>query len=259
MIEFRIYAMMRSGQHAIMNWIYKQIKDSIILANSITGIIWQEEAKNYIDFLIKHGKPKYDSMNYTNIPVIGKNIMNGKFNYLIYNIEDEERPLLNFKEKNLHQRLGIGTGKIINILILRDVFNLFASRLKMPFKPKRMENNEKVAENWLIHAKEFITSNLLTNTIKINYNKWFTNLEYRKNLSLSLNLNFTDEGLKEVPNYGNGSSFDCLSYNNKAQEMKVNKRFEEFLNKKEYLRLFNKEVLETNKEIFGFNYLKIML
>ena len=105
-----------------------------------------------------------------------------------------------------------------------------------------------------MYAKEIQkeTSYLFDETITpmtkvgILYNKWFTDQEYRKEISKKLRLEFTDNGLQYVNNFGFGSSFDKKKYQGNAQAMKVNERWRQIM-KHEKGRSYMKELRDDSE------------
>jgi hypothetical protein len=158
-----------------------------------------------------------------------------------YSILDEE------------QMIGADRNKTI-ILILRDPYNLFASRLKYK-KPKKhaMQNKEGFVEKWKSYALEFLgDTNIIDNKICINYNSWLKDIDYRRDLSKRLGGDFSDSNIDIVPSSGGGSSFDRKSYDGRASEMKLLERWKSLKNEKYFLELVDdKELAELSFRIFG--------
>ena len=245
MIEYRIYALMRSGQHAIINWMYSQINSPVFVANSITGNLWHKHADHAIDeFLTNRVMP-----NILDACIYSKNIDAAGELSCISNIEDEDFPLLSFRPDETHLRLGIGTSKVKNVMILRDPYNFLASRFKRRFP--RMGKDMDV-KKWKTHAREYSRRTiLLDDPILVNFNRWFSSKDYRKTLTSKLGIPFTDAGLNDVPSYGGGSSFDSRNYDGNAQKMKVLKRYASLMSDNKFLTLINdKELLNLSNELF---------
>jgi len=138
------------------------------------------------------------------------------------------------------------------ILILRDPYNNFASLLCW----KDTEDiDESLIATWISYAKEFLgETNFLNSSIKIIYNQWFVDVDYRKQISANFGA-FTDSGLQEVPRFADGSSFDKTRYNNIAQKMKVLTRWKNCINNEKYIKaiLSNEELRHYSQKIFGFH------
>jgi hypothetical protein len=147
------------------------------------------------------------------------------------------------------------------MLILRDPFNLFASRLKRDdndiknrFSLRDKKQRKIVINLWKSHAREFLgdTDFLTHNKICINYNTWFTDKTYRENLAKQLDILFTDKSINEVLHIGGGSSFDRTELNNEASKMKVLERWQEFAEDEGFISIFkDKEIIELYNRIFA--------
>ncbi|NJM97764.1 MAG: hypothetical protein HC800_11935 [Phormidesmis sp. RL_2_1] len=155
-------------------------------------------------------------------------------------------------ERNRELYLGKSAQRL-DVLILRDPFNLFASRLKQGFiatKAKRMS----MVAMWLQYAKEFVgESNYLTNhLVCISYNRWFVDASYRAQLAEHLGLTFSDLGREKVCGMGGGSSFDGTDFSGRAAEMNVLNRWQKLADVPAFRQLFeNEAVWHYSHQIFG--------
>ena len=70
-----------------------------------------------------------------------------------------------------------------DVLLLRDTFNLIASRLKKGFLSVKTKGMS-LTDMWIEYAKEFLeeTSYLSNNKVIINYNLWFSDISYRREI-----------------------------------------------------------------------------
>ena len=229
--DFYVYGMKRSGHHAIINWILNHYNSSIYYNNCI--------AQN-------------DKIYYANENEILKR---GNEPYSIKVLSFEDRP--NIDQSSIETVYKYRKPKK-NILVLRDAYNNYASRFEKKTYPHKLNwtkkwHNYDDVEIWKKYAREFIGETNYLDAIKINYNSWFQDIEYRKKLSKNFG-KFTDKGFQQVPKFGNGSSFDSQKFNNNAQEMKVLERWKKFFNDKDYCEkiIKDKELEELNKKIFNF-------
>lgn len=235
--DFHVYGMKRSGHHAVVNWILHHYDSSVYYNNCILK-------KNYF--------------YYANDTEIFKT---GNEPYSIRVLSFEDRP--DIKESSIELVSKHNKPKK-NILILRDAYNNYASRFEKKIYPHKEKWN-KTWRNyddvgiWKTYAKEFIGETNYLNSIKINYNFWFSSIEYRKELSKNFGT-FTDKGLQQVLDFGAGSSFDYQKFNDKAQEMKVLQRWKRFYFDRHYYKkiILDKEIEQLNKKIFGFVLPKIL-
>lgn len=132
-----------------------------------------------------------------------------------------------------------------NVLVLRDPFNLFASRWRASRTTGLgLRSLGQTVVLWKSYAREYLgMTNSLPRRISINYNQWFIDKEYRKTISEAVGLPFSDAGLQVVPDAGRGSSFDRFSYDGKAQEMAVLDRWRRYAKYRSFRRYFQDEEL----------------
>lgn len=244
--EVRVIGLKRSGNHAIINWIWKQQGQGVTHLNNLPVKI------NPYRFLYEHyptPKLKQESLgNFTEKEL------------LIYSYEDfslEDIVHESFEKKH---DLYLGKSqKRYDALILRDPFNCFASRLKMYINNNVIDQRntlvtEKGVKIWLGYAKEFLgeTNFLKNDKVCINYNLWCSDLEYRQQLAEQLDLEFTDAEFDRVKGQGGGSSFDGLNLKHQGSKMKVTERWQSMADHPYFLEVMkNPEIFEYSTKIFG--------
>ena len=206
--------MMRSGHHAIMQWLCNIMGGNIGFVNNCYTIPWDRSWDN-----------------------------------VIFNRED--KPLLTSLRKlsNLSATCPCSY-TITDILILRSPRNLFASRLKhsMALVAKRVANPQciesmtrKSIPLWKEYAREFI-NNQIPGLIKISYDMWFQYPQYRISIAKQLNAQYLDASIKHIPSYGDGSSFDGMTYDGQAHKMDVLNRHKSYQSSEFFQSLFDSEV-----------------
>tara|TARA_Y100000034_G_scaffold288_1_gene400 strand:- start:2145 stop:2885 length:741 start_codon:yes stop_codon:yes gene_type:complete len=242
MKEIRFFAMMRSGQHAVINWLLAQLPKPHTFINDPLHPVQ------------RFGKKRLAQPNDL---------------YYVYNIED--RFILDGaaeSEEKLHDYSDVRDGGIINVLILRDPFNLFASRYARETARKNLATGEKQHEEirncswsplegwtskkalecWKNHVKE-VRSPTIINLI-VNYNEWVLSEEYRKSLSEFFEVEFNDVGYEKLAIVqGEGSSFDGIQ---KLESSKVLKRYKKYIYDGYFMSLFDKETVALAEDIFGW-------
>ncbi|HPR30855.1 MAG TPA: hypothetical protein PLK12_02115 [Prolixibacteraceae bacterium] len=203
---FIVHGLKRSGNHAIINWILEQtdmnfFNNIIPISPILKG---QEIIPNTIDFIEWINNPK-------NMRFLEKKTNNDD---CIISIEDHS---VNIKPFIFNHKINVK-----HLLILRDPINLFSSRIRKAFfinNPAypwvNNENMQRAINLWIEHANEFfnITHNII-NKLCISFNEWYSDLEYRKDLSNQLGIHFSDKGYKTISLIGGGSSFDNTKYLN---------------------------------------------
>ncbi|MCP6763131.1 MAG: hypothetical protein NHB32_31135 [Fischerella sp. CENA71] len=224
---FTFFALKRSGHHAVMVWLAYHFQLPIFVLNNIkpytdpyltTGFNnnWDKQS----DWLVH-----IDSENVEQIRNLHKHcLVIGFQDFNIINLNDG-RDIILERQKTVGESL-----KSFNILILRDPFNLLASRWNKPgpITHNLLMNDDKTLDMWEIYAEEYLgITNILNFKVPINYNLWFSSIEYRKDLSAQFGLSFADDGINVVPKSsgGHGSSFDGTSYDGKGNKMKVLERW----------------------------------
>ena len=207
MISYVIYAMQRTGQHAIINWITGQAD------GSVTHV-------NFGQFIDGKIIPKFSQVTHVK--------KDGPRKFFITNVEDCNLQEMQSVELSDFSPLG-ESEKIVEILVVRDTRNWLASVLvgakrDVDYVPPEVMAPKLVAHR--MHASEYKgETNYIKNKVIIVYDWWFQSVGYRKEIAERLELPFTDEGLNAVSAHGQGSSFDYRNYHGRAQEMDVLNRW----------------------------------
>ena len=260
--EIRIVGLKRSGNHAIINWIKKQQSGIVIHLNDIPV---NENPYRYLYSVVRENHPR-DQLTVKYI--LSHPVYQGKAEYLrreaigdfvkkdclLYSYEDRDLDKLTvyLTEKRHDLFFGKSTEKY-DLILLRDPFNMLASRIKCNFLPMKFWN-QTIIDLWISSAKEYLgeTQYLKNNKIVVNYNLWATDADYRKQLSSKLKLEFNDTGINDVTDFGGGSSFDYTKFRKQANEMKFLDRWKNFSDDMSYRKLLdNDELREYSKRIFG--------
>lgn len=248
MYNIAAFGIRRCGNHAIANWLIPHFKGIVKYYNNThTG-------KNYI-------MPDYfmSDNNYTfRIDITDeKRSRSPRFRY------NGDRPFSRLRENTnicaeLHgvENCHLNDGDAINfyknndintkILILRDPLNNLSSLMK---HPGELIDLNIFAELWCEYAEEYLNTD--SEMIKVNYNKWFKDIDYRKSLSIQLGQKWTDYGLQEMSLCGGGSSFSKLKHQGNTQKLKVLERWPEYKNNRKFRKLLNnKKLIELYRIIY---------
>ena len=136
------------------------------------------------------------------------------------------------------------------LLILRDPYNLFASRRKGGFGVVPEETAMRI---WKQHAREFQGTRryLRLPRVLISYNRWATDSAYRREVARQLGVATGDRGVQHVPPAGNGSSFDGRRYDGRAGRMRVLSRWRHFEDDRRFAGLFDTDTRRLARQIFG--------
>jgi len=232
--------MRRGGQHVFIDWLLEQTQGSALFLNDVApGQDLEQRALNMGEF----DKCFYD----------GKAILvkPDNIDVVIVNYEDW---LLN--ESVIHSTVGsnITADQVVNILLLRDPLNLFASRYffwaRMPLDAERWKWNDKAL--WLNHAEHYLANVSPVSTsqlISVNFDVWSSEINIRRSLSQLLSLNFSDQALQRISHVG--SQFDTTLGKNYSK--RVNSRWQFAAEIPQYKNLFNDEFTTVSQQIFANN------
>lgn len=187
-----LIGMRRSGNHLAINWILGQVPGSAVFYNNIrkTAHPFDVGMREY-RVRFPNTRPKI-ILSYEDLPP--SDIMAG--------------PLPAF----LSDRVSRHGARVMTGVILRDPYNLFASRMKK--WPERFETDAQLEAQQMLfntHASLALAPEPVFGdapAIPILYNQLVSDEDYRAKLSKKLNINAGNVGLDDVPVYGHGSSFD---------------------------------------------------
>jgi hypothetical protein len=133
-------------------------------------------------------------------------------------------------------RLLATTVGVTHLLIVRDVENMLASRIRKAFRiganPAYPREPgllfDRVVANWKAHARELLgETNLLPNKVCAEFATWVASRAYRAAIAAQLGLVFDDRGHPRVSEIGGGSSFDGMRFDGASGEMRLLRRAEQ--------------------------------
>lgn len=239
--------MSRSGNHAIINWILAQARGRSCLLNCAEpGTNPFQTARPLTPELPGH------RVNYPEFDLEAER--EGRFSrkdLLVHSYEDTF--LGPFKKRVNEERhdaaVGV-SGRRIDLLVLRDPRNLFASRLASGYG---WLEDHIVSRIWAQHAREFLglRRNLRQERLMVSYNEWVLSADYRRRVAEAIGLEFDDSAAHAVPAVAGGSSFDGTAYDGRAEEMPVLRRWHRFLGDARFHGLLGADLLELSDRIFG--------
>jgi len=245
--EIRVVGMSRSGNHAIINWILAQAPGRTCFLNCAEP--------GWSPFVT--ARPRTPELpgwraRYKGFDIEAERA--GRFSrkdLLVHSYEDTFLgPFKKSTNEARHDEWVGSSRRRIDLLILRDPRNLFASRLASGYG---WLEDEIVARVWSQHAREFLglRRNLRQDRLTVSYNDWVTSPGYRHRVAGALGVEFDDRAARKVPAAAGGSSFDGTAYDGRAEEMPVLHRWHRFCGDERFHRMLTPEVLELSDRIFG--------
>jgi hypothetical protein len=236
--EFKIMSLPRTGTHAISMWIYSAFDEPKMHRTT------------------RHDKPA--------VRVIGlpKNDNRITINAAVFTLER-----FCITEFASYRLCAIGCSAMPdmrnhtversdNVLVVRDPFNMVASLLKSGADDDRVNDCLNKIEHYL--EQTLGIESYVPDCQIILYNKWFACGDYRKGIANNLEIQPDPEAVNDVPNFGDGSSFDRRIFNKRAQKMDVLNRYKKYLNNEQYRNLIvgRKKLRKMAKLVFGFDPLE---
>lgn len=269
-LELRIWAIPRSGSHAIMNWIASMVEEPVYLFDNFN--LYEDPLRTRYptkDTVLKHD-PSLEKI-YVHLPFMRdwpeEKIQPFRLKTkkcIIYRSEVNHCvghfSFWNLKTRKKNSNGYIGTSRYqYDVLILRDIRNWLASLIVFRTDWLNEEKIDKYFKYWKYILDEGMlkTDYLSYNKLFIKYGQWFNYEDYRRSISESLNLKYSDRMLNRLSMAGiskghtnTGSSFSGVTYKNKAQDMKVMERAK-FLSGKN-LELYQSSI-KAHSEMVGLS------
>lgn len=246
----RVAGLKRSGNHGIMNWILGLHPGRFYFHNDHCGDFAAKELLRLTSSHLKLGEthPDYIPVN-----------------------KDEEKQLVivSFEDKNPdkvflddlvpHYKEYYGADNYKHVLVIRDPYNMGASRFKRePMTehwlryPIIKGKHEELINLWKQYAYLFLEKENDPNWLCVSYNRWFKDINYRKQLAAKLGRPFTDIGLRGsmLLSTPGKSSFET---HDDTQAYDVEGRWQYFIRHPKY-RMFiqDEEMRQLSKTITGF-------
>jgi hypothetical protein len=249
--EYRIAGLMRTGNHAIINWLRAQAKAKGLVIH-LNNLIPDENPYRYKYQMLRDFYPQH-KVTIANMKQQASGDLVPR-NCLIYSYEDYK--LSNVFSDRFEQKHDLYLGKTekrYDIIIVRDPFNLIASRLKQNMLSVK-DFRQNFVDLWIAYAREYVgeTNYLKHSKLCINYNQWCDAIDYRREIAERLGLEFSDAGFNFVASHGGGSSFDGEKFQSKGSQMNTKNRWQHYTNDPHYRKLIqNSELLFYARQIFG--------
>lgn len=237
--------MRRTGNHGIIIWLEQSVAGPTLHINNIVVGVNGYRSRHY------YPEPS-DSPEYTALMSQGFRRNFTQRAGLICSYEDfSTRSFLKACRRE-PIALHYGRSRVVrDILLLRDPFNLFASRIKSG----KIETKDKALDQkamFIEHAETFLREESGDNLVCINFNRWFSEPDYRLQIQAKLGLSPIDVSTETVATQGGGSSFDGRSLNGMASKMDVLSRWRSMKDNRMFQALFSDgELARYSRLIFG--------
>lgn len=233
-----LFAMRRSGQHAVVHFIYRMYDPPKAFFNN--------------------RKPHREEFG-VNKKDISDGDTSGDLELFMVNYEDQRVREEIATPSRLIQDHDDHVGRALNthyLLCLRDPFNTFASRLHhgegRRIREHILNDPQRTIDLWKNHATEFTgRTKILPNLITVSYNEWLLNEGYRRELADRLGVPYKDKHWNQTTREGGGSTFDKRKIK-RADRMELLERWKLARDDPSYRRLFqDRELVALSHEIFG--------
>jgi hypothetical protein len=275
--EFRVFAMKRSGHHAVMSWLMAHYAGPVYFLNNCSftrqtlfsstrvGRFHEQAAfSGRVSIFLDGGKVVRRAEHLPKQALLDQpeerlaRLTGGEQEFLaafnaprvwdayFYNLEDFD---LAHRDAVPFSAAARGRAEQIhNVIILRDPFNWLASRMKGGFPI-----DADVIAAWVSQCREALgETSKLEAPLVVNYDRWFSNEDYRRDLSRQLGYVGSDPGIGETANFGGGSSFSGLEFGVRADQMDVLNRWKVLQDDPDYRAFFRDadELLDLARRYF---------
>lgn len=241
----RIVGMSRSGNHAIINWILGQLPGRWCFLNCAEPGSDPFRTARMTDDGRCHlsNDPRIDT-------AAGRTGALSVDTLLVSHEDTFLKPVFG-AEGTARQLDPLGRFECrIDMLILRDPYNLFASRRRFGH---RTISDHVMVRIWKQHARAMLgdTRVVAGPVLGVSYNAWARDRRYRSAVAGKLGLDFTDAGFHQVGRCGGGSSFDGYRFQGRADRMNLFERWRHYWGERHFRELFDAEIQSLSGRIFG--------
>lgn len=254
----RVFAVRRSGHHAIINWIRLQVPGRHCFLNDCRVGENPFAACGRRNSLVRGWAGEHRYVNWDR-ELRGRHAKKG---LLIHNYEDADIRRFAATVTPAVERDWIGASAAVgSVLVLRDPYNLLASRLKWFHGRGEAPTGERFAgfrDLWKLYAREMLGDTAwMPGAVHVRYDAWFLSRAYRDDLAARIGFANRDAGMDRVARWGpalgrGGISFDGLRYDGRAREMPVFDRWREFSADPFFRAQFeDRELVDLAARLFG--------
>lgn len=236
-LELQAIGLQRSGNHAILAWLFQQCEDEVYFFNNV---------KHYGDPITR-----FRPLDLPNTVIVRKGKSRGR-RHRLEKIRKAHKKVLAYSYENLpitelatrvlvpDRRKHLGNSRDFRrVLIIRDFNNWFASCVRYHEKTRMTiptnTHVERLICMWISYAREYLghTEYLADpGLVRIFYNRWALEDGYRLDLLGKLGIAARSNDISYVPDAGGGSSFDATTFSGRSSEMRTNDRWSYLQNEK---------------------------
>jgi hypothetical protein len=241
----RVVGLARSGNHAIINWILRQLTGRWAFLNCI-----QAKTNPFLTARPDDAGRRWSASFADFDPRAECAGRHAQKQVLLLSMEDTFlRPAFGPEATQEVCHATGGAADITDVVVLRDPYNLFASRhrLNAELLPARQ-----ALRVWKQHARAHLaTSPRLERPVVVaNFNRWAGSRVYRAELARRLGIEFTDAGRDEIAPCAGGSSFDGFDFQDAARHMDVAARWRHYVRVSDFRAIFDRETARLARRLF---------
>jgi hypothetical protein len=240
----RVAGLARSGNHAIINWILRQLSGRWVFLNCV-----QARTNPFLTARPDDGGRRWLASFADFDPAVEYASRHAQKQALLVSMEDTFlRPAFGTEATREVCRAIGGAADITDVVVLRDPYNLFASRRRLAgILPARQ-----ALRVWKQHARAHLgqSPGLERPVVTANFNRWAESRAYRAELARRLAIDFTDAGRDEITPCAGGSSFDGLEFQGAARHMDVAARWRRFARESDFSAIFDGETSALARRLF---------
>ena len=246
-LEIAFWGLRRSGNHAVIAWIVSLFEGPVGYFNDLN-----HSAPTTSD-TCSSPLPGFDESKQAGAGTLPKRLCLCSFEDA--NLDSDSRPIP-------PTQLFGNSSRRLNIILLRDPYNMLASRLRIfrdradtPLSREMLvHQGTPIMDLWTRYAIEFLgrSNHFDGETLPINYNRWVFDQNYRRDICEMLGGEYSEETLPFVPRNGFGSSFENSGQARLLNRIGLLHRWRHYKDDPVFRELTGKpEIHELSDEIFG--------
>lgn len=246
-VEMRVVGMSRSGNHAIIDWILAQSPGATCFLNCAEPGTNPFRTRRPLD---ARGIGHRTTIAGFDPEAEAARRWSPK-DLLLHSYEDTFLGPFGRGDAEAAHEANVGrSSRRIDVLVLRDPYNLFASRRASGYGGVRPATAVRI---WCQHAREFLGErrHLANERVMVSFNRWATEPIYRSALAGALGLQHDADAGRSVARCAGGSSFDGTAFDGRAGEMRVLERWRTAGDDPRYHALFTPPLVTLSRRIFG--------